>query len=58
MALVYNDISPLESYHVSTCFRIARRVPGADFDAPLPPEAKTVLRASIIDLILGEAHPP
>ena len=48
------DISPLENMHVSNTFRVAYTTPGADFAEALPLETRNVLRASTIELILGE----
>ncbi|KAK9843277.1 hypothetical protein WJX74_009626 [Apatococcus lobatus] len=52
-ALVYNDISPLESMHVSNSFQVMYASSGPTFVDPIAPDARNLLRASIIELILG-----
>ncbi|KAK9842956.1 hypothetical protein WJX74_004848 [Apatococcus lobatus] len=52
-ALVYNDNSPLENMHVSSSFQVMYNSPGAFFMAPIPRDTRDVLRASLIDLVLG-----
>ncbi len=49
------DISPLESHHVAASFIAARENPEADIFCNMLADDKATLRASMIDLILGEA---
>eukprot|EP00741_Cyanophora_paradoxa_P000954 tig00000448_g922.t1 len=51
-AVVYNDKSPLENYHVSRAFQLLRD-PQNDFLAALAPEERRELRRVMIAMVLG-----
>ena len=55
--LPLQDLSPLENHHVAASFMVAAEDPAADIFHDIPVEDKATLRASMIDLILGEAPP-
>ena len=49
------DISPLESMHVSHSFQVAYGARERNWGVKMHPEIRNVLRASLIELVLGEA---
>ena len=51
------DISPLESMHVSNSFQVMYASSGPTCMDPVAPDARNLLRASIIELILGRSSP-
>ncbi|KAK9862181.1 hypothetical protein WJX84_011393 [Apatococcus fuscideae] len=53
LAIFYNDMSPLENMHVSSMFRMLHGDEKLQFAAHLSLESRQLLRASMIDLILG-----
>ena len=52
LALRYNDVSVLESFHAATAFELMS-VPGRDVCASMPPQEAAALRRLIIALVLA-----
>lgn len=52
LALVYNDESVLENYHVSTAFKIMQQ-PNCDFLAPLDNKSRQMFRKMAISIVLA-----
>ncbi|KAK9863546.1 hypothetical protein WJX84_008465 [Apatococcus fuscideae] len=53
LATTYNDISPLENMHVSATFQLTYTNKDMEFMDRTPPEIRNMLRASLIELVLG-----
>lgn len=52
MAILYNDVSVLESHHASFAFRLTRSDPKVDIFANLDRDSYKFVRQSLIDMVL------
>ena len=52
LALLYNDVSVLENYHVAVAFKLLQ-TPELDIFSNLSPEERKVMRRLIIDIVLA-----
>ncbi|XP_035706178.1 high affinity cAMP-specific and IBMX-insensitive 3',5'-cyclic phosphodiesterase 8A [Folsomia candida] len=53
MAILYNDVSVLESHHASFAFRLTRSDPKVDIFANLDRDSYKFVRQSLIDMVLA-----
>ena len=52
LALLYNDVSVLENYHVAVAFKLLQ-TPELDIFSNLSPEERKIMRRLIIDIVLA-----